>query len=231
MTLPTTDIAARAQEGSQASRSVLAYEAIREAIAIGDIRPGEWLRQEPLAEGLNVSQVPVREALVRLVAEGLAVHVPYKGVRAVLLAPAELRDVYEARALLEGFALELAAERITPAALNEMRDLLPKTVPGEAARSPEEVWKASREFHLIAVRASGRRHLIRLVEQILDLTNPYSILRERTRQKRRGSAVEKPEDHTRILKSLEAGDGERARKLVTHHLDSVLNHLLDLLAE
>ena len=122
MPLLSTEAATRAREASKSRRSDLAYQAIREAIAFGHIKPGEWLRQEALADELNVSQVTVREALSRLVAEGLAVHIPYKGVKAVLLPPAELRDVYELRALLEGFAVELAAERISP---EELRKFLP----------------------------------------------------------------------------------------------------------
>ena len=222
------DALTRFRDGPRPSRSDMAYEAIHQAITYGQIQPGAWLRQEALADSLNISQVPVREALARLVAEGLAVHHPYKGVRVRPLSVAELRDVYEARAVLEGFALELAAELITPEELDMMRELLPATAMHGSAYCAEEAWQASRDFHLIAVRASGRRNLTRLVEQILDLTNPYGILRESGEQKRLEDAVGKMESHAQILESLKAGDGERARETLSSYLDKTLHILLGL---
>lgn len=231
MSLLSTEAVAQFREETKHSRSELAYGAIREAIATGHIKPGEWLRQEALAKALNVSHVPVREALVRLVAEGLAVHIPYKGVRAVVLSPSELRDVYEARALLEGFAIELAAKRITHADLVEMRTLLPKVVICESAHPAEKAWKASRRFHLIAVRASGRQHLTGLVEQVLDLTNPYGILTERVKQERLNNEIQELEAHARILENLEARKGSLARETVMHHMDKTLQHLINMLGK
>jgi DNA-binding GntR family transcriptional regulator len=61
----------------------LAAEQLRSAILNGVYKPGEWLRQERLAQDLGVSQMPVREALKLLTAEGLIEHVPYRGVRVV----------------------------------------------------------------------------------------------------------------------------------------------------
>lgn len=58
-------------------------EQLRAAILEGRYKPGEWLRQERLAQELNVSQMPVREALKELAAEGLVEHVPYRGARVV----------------------------------------------------------------------------------------------------------------------------------------------------
>ena len=61
----------------------IVFERLRDAIIDGRLEAGQWLRQEPLAQELGVSQMPVREALKRLVAEGLAVRIPYKGVKVV----------------------------------------------------------------------------------------------------------------------------------------------------
>ena len=90
------------------------YKTIRDAILSGKMDSGGWLKQQTLAHELQVSQATVREALQRLVLEGLAVHIPYKGVRLVQVSKDSLRDLYELRALLDGFASELAAIRISP---------------------------------------------------------------------------------------------------------------------
>src|SRR5512145_1119552 len=81
-------------------------EQIRSAILTGQFKPGEWLRQEKLAQELNVSQMPVREALKELVADGLVEHVPYRGARVVEFVADDVMDLYEHRAFLEGRAAE-----------------------------------------------------------------------------------------------------------------------------
>ena len=204
------------------TRSELAYTAIRDAIGQGRIKPGDWMRQEALADELNMSQVTIREALQRLVAEGLAVHVPNRGVRAILLPVEELEDVYELRALLEGYALKLAASRISEEGLARMRDLLPETVVDARPDSVTDAWKANWEFHMIAIRASGRRHLVRFLRQLMHLTNPYAPLSERTEQERMEGAIDELEAHTRILEALEAGDGDLAQASIIDHLQSAL---------
>jgi len=108
--------------------SKIAYNSIRDGISAGQVKPGAWLRQDDLAQKLGVSQVTVREALNRLVSEGLAVHVPHKGVKAVTISIDDLGDIYDMRALLEGLAYELAASQITQQGLARMRELLPDTV-------------------------------------------------------------------------------------------------------
>lgn len=217
--------------GETPSRSDMAYNAIREAIARGRIKPGEWLRQEVLAKQLGVSQVTVREALSRLVSEGLASNIPYRGVKSVLLPFNELEDVYELRAILEGRALEIAAGKITPEDLARMKALLPRTIIGASPESAQEAWKANREFHMIGIRASGRRHMSRILSQLLDLTNPYAPLSEATEGERLQAGKKEKEDHAHIFEALEARDGERVRKLIVQHLEKALESLKSLLSK
>jgi DNA-binding GntR family transcriptional regulator len=75
---------------------------------------------------------------------------------------------------------------------------------------------------MIAIRASGRRHLIRFLRQLMHLTNPYAPLSERTEQERMEGAIDELEAHTRILEALEAGDGDLAQASIIDHLQSAL---------
>ncbi|HAE59780.1 MAG TPA: GntR family transcriptional regulator, partial [Anaerolineae bacterium] len=84
-------------------RNVVA-DRLRSAILEGFYKPGEWLRQEKLAQELGVSQMPVREALKELATEGLIEHVPYRGVRVIAFSPDDVGDLYAHRAFLEGRA-------------------------------------------------------------------------------------------------------------------------------
>ena len=203
--------------------SQIAYNSIRDGISVGKVKPGAWLRQDDLAQKLGVSQVTVREALNRLVSEGLAVHVPHKGVKVVTISIDDLRDIYDMRALLEGLANELAASQITQQGLARMRELLPDTVVSADSQSTSMARTANRQFHWVAIRAGGRTHLIRVLEQLWVLIDPYMVYGrfwnvEQTYQKRIEGSVLDLEDHTRLLESLEARDGPLAQQITQEYV-------------
>ncbi|MBN1313893.1 MAG: GntR family transcriptional regulator [Anaerolineales bacterium] len=205
--------------------SDMAYNAIREAVITRRIQPSEWLREETLSQEMGISRVTIRDAFARLVADGLAVRVPYKGVRTLAITAEDAVDVYEMRMLLEGLAFELAAKNLTPEEIDEMKKLLPDTSPGKDLYSFERAREANREFHWIAINASGRRHLIRHLEQLWELSVTYTLL---------PSGDEKPGNiqsldldfHTAILEALELGNGKQARAILVEHLEQTLETLL-----
>jgi ABC-type antimicrobial peptide transport system permease subunit len=80
---------------------------LRAAILDGELKPGDLLRQERLAQEIGVSQMPVREALKELAAEGLVEHVPYRGARVVKFSAEDIADIYAHPAFLEGRSASL----------------------------------------------------------------------------------------------------------------------------
>src|SRR5438552_16474139 len=87
-----------------------ALERLREAIILGELTPGTPLRLEDLARSLGMSISPIREAVRRLEALGLAAHVPHHGARVMGLDVEELRELFSIRLALEGMAVRRAAE-------------------------------------------------------------------------------------------------------------------------
>lgn len=83
------------------TRTQLVVEVLRERILSGDIAAGEPLRQSALAEALNVSRIPVREALLQLEAEGLVKFEPHKGATATVLSVEQVTELFELRAMIE----------------------------------------------------------------------------------------------------------------------------------
>jgi DNA-binding GntR family transcriptional regulator len=104
-------------DGTKADDIALALE---EAIVSGEIPPGSVLRQEHLSEQFAVSRTPVREALRRLAALGLVRFEPNRGVQVRELSLAEIREAFMARAELESLATEIAATKMSDAALLEL---------------------------------------------------------------------------------------------------------------
>jgi len=106
------------------TRTQLVVETLREKILSGEIKAGQPLRQAALAEELNVSRIPVREALLQLEAEGLVAFEPHKGATATELNVEQVDELFELRAMLEADLLAASIPHITDESLDEATDLL-----------------------------------------------------------------------------------------------------------
>ena len=122
-----------------------AYQHIRHAIRMGLMRPGARLVPEEIATSIGMSRMPVREALNRLAAEGLIVMRPNRGAVVRGLTEKEVREVFEMRAVLEGLAASMAVSRVTPADIQDLRQLLARMQ--HAASSISDWITVHRQFH------------------------------------------------------------------------------------
>ena len=129
------------------SLSRVVSEQIRGRILDGTLKPGERLVEDRLSAELGVSRVPVREALRGLSAEGLVRLLPRRGATVVEVTPADVAELVEVRALLEGLNARLAAQRHDPEIIALLRETLERG--NEAARTaaPEELARLNAEFH------------------------------------------------------------------------------------
>jgi DNA-binding GntR family transcriptional regulator len=230
--LTKTDRFNQIQTSSRRSDQV--FESLREAIFNGKIGPGEWLRQDAIAKELGVSQITVREALARLVADGMATFEPYRGVYTFTTTLEDLIDIYEMRYHLEGLAMELAAAHIMQEDLDKMRSLIRVSVWEEGIKDPTNAREANHEFHWIAIQACGRKHLIRILSTIWGLINPYYMFsppmqRYMPEQMKRSTSEEIEVTHVRLLQALEAHDGKMARKITQESIEEYLGILRRLI--
>src|ERR1700755_1180832 len=131
-------LAVLADEGSSRGHRTLAekaFETLHWAIITGRLRPGARLPIEKLAEVLDMSPMPIREAVRRLDAAGLVENIPHRGARVTELSVTDLSEVYEARLALEVLAIRRAAERFGDADEQAARHRLPtfEAMAGERA--------------------------------------------------------------------------------------------------
>ena len=99
------------------------YQQLKTAILTGVFRPGQTLRQEDVARQLGVSRGPLREALPKLEAEGMIIATPHRGCTVVSLAPAEIMEIFELRAMLEASLAKAAARKKEPNAVRRLREI------------------------------------------------------------------------------------------------------------
>lgn len=196
------------------SASDIATELIRTAIMDGRLEPGQRLKEKQLAHDLGISRTPVREALLILQTEGLVVSTPNRGAAVRSYDEAELLDMYDLRATLEGFAARRAAARITPARLDALAASCDRFA---ALRVDHDLLGLAKEnlvFHYTIVEVAGPRKLADFVRSTIELPlvqRAFFGFSERETEQSEGL-------HRRILAALAAGDAERSELLMKEHI-------------
>ncbi len=204
------------------------YDTFYEAIISGNIKQGEWLRQTSLAEKMKVSQSTIREALGRLVAEGLAEQIARKGVQVAYINENDLSDIYELRILAEGLAWESATSYITAQEIKSMRELLSPAEDEKNNSIVRNLRKANQTFHMIPIYASKRRYLIKTLSGLINLNNYFHLLQEKPLEVQIQDREVNRAEHEELINALEAGDGKLTRNLIEKHIRRSLSSRLDL---
>ena len=130
--------------------------ALREAIFHGTLRAGEQLSVPELARRLNVSRSPVREAVLGLIAQGLAVEQPRRGAVVATVNPADLLAIHEIRIFLEAGAARLAAQRITDEQIKALRAILREQEAAVKSTDAAGYFRTNAGLHRIIANAAGR---------------------------------------------------------------------------
>jgi len=190
-----------------------AYQHLLEEIREGTLLPGERLREVDLSERLGVSRTPVREAIRQLEADGLVTHVPRQGATVRSLNYAEVMELYEMRAVLEGTAARLAARAASDVELDEL-DMLNDRL-AEAGTGPDAA-QINRVFHATVLDAAKNRFLTKSMlslQKALLILGPSQLL-DGDRAK---AAVA---EHRRIMAALKARDGALAETEMRAHIQA-----------
>ena len=141
--------------------------AIRDAVLSGGFEPGQQMNEAEIAGGFAVSRGPVREALQRLVQEGLLVSHPHRGTFVVDLSEADLADVYLAREAIEGAALRrIVAGSGRGALAARLAAAVARMDAAAAARDWPEVAASDLAFHRAIVEAAGSPRLSRMFDTV-----------------------------------------------------------------
>ncbi|WP_372405715.1 GntR family transcriptional regulator [Streptomyces luteireticuli] len=193
-----------------------AYAHVRERLLDGRYPGGELLSERGVATELGLSSTPVREAFLRLQAEGFLRLYPKRGALVVPVAPDEAHSVLQARLLMELFALDSLAAR-GPEAMRAAAEELPQAGGGEGA-DPRKALDIAREFHTRLMRAGGNPTLATLHERLWD--QQVRVAAASTTGP--GHAADDIGEHAAITDALRRGEGARARELLARHISAVL---------
>ena len=183
-------------------------------IVAGELPPGSRLRQEALADELGVSRTPLREALARLVSEGLVEFVPNRGATVASRDFSDMEEAWRARLVIEPGAARLAAERREPAAIESMglSVVRQRSVADDVTAS----FALNRDFHLALVAASGNTHLLQFSELLWLSRIGVPIFARQARD--RDQVLAWADDHAAIAEAVAAGSAARAERLTRDHI-------------
>ncbi len=216
----------RQVETTTLSKSERAYAFIKERIENGSYSPGFRLVLGQIAKQLDVSVVPVREAVRRLEAEGAVTFERNVGAQVAMVDEREYFYTMETLSLVEGKATALSAPFVSPLDLVEARDINAEMTACLEHFDPHRFTELNLEFHAVIFEHCPNPHILDLVHRGW---NRLALLRDSTFSFVPGRARESVEEHERLLQLIESGAAPleielAARAHRTGTLDALLNH-------
>ncbi len=200
---------------ARVSLADFAYLELKKALNKGRFEPGEYMREEAVAEWLQVSRTPVREALRRLASDNLLVNTN-RGLAVPQLSQDQVFELYAMREVLEGAAAGLAAKHASPIEIELMHHLLRDEA--AAKDNAEKLVAINKELHNCIYRAAKNRYLVRT---LTSLQNGLEQLRGTTFAAP-GRPPEALREHRAIVRAIQRQDSETAEKVTRQHVSGAL---------
>ena len=196
-----------------ASKVDIVYRAILSGIKKGDYLPGDRIVISRVARENGCSEIPVREALRRLESEKLVELLPNRGAVVSRVSKSFLTQLFAVKAILEGGAVRLAADSITPAQCEKLRTLAQEMVAAFEAGNLKQCSALNHKFHITLYRTTGNDVLVGYIDELWNKwptghyanaipDNWYKISMQQ---------------HFELVDTLEAGDKDKAEEIIRYH--------------
>lgn len=196
------------------------HRQLKQAILDGDLSPGARLIERHLAEQLEVSRTPVREALKSLMNEGLVMVDGHRGLMVARLSVENVEHAYALRETLEGLAARLAAGHRRPDLLEKLSSALKRMEHRQVDVATFDL--AHSEFHDTIVEMSGNPYLMQALKALEGFRTRMVSLNWVTKQRVQSSVPE----HRRIFEAIELRDGSLAERCAAEHVHSTRDGLI-----
>lgn len=198
-------------ESSHTLREKVA-DALREEIVRGELPSGTRLQEIEISIKYKTSRTPVREAFRLLESEGFLLIKPRRGAIVAPISEKDIREFYEMKAILEGYAARCATPRLTDSEIERMSELNSELKECYKRSDVSGMVPAHNEFHQIFVKASGNEQLSSLIEGLVRRFQRYRIALSHT-----SAIAQSIESHEKILEAFRARDAELAAYLVSQN--------------
>lgn len=201
------------------------YQIIKKEICDGNYLPGQWLQEKELAEKMNVSRSPVREALKQLVDEGLAIEYPNKGVFVKEFTPKDIEEIYDVRIMLESYAIKNSVKLLTGINIKEIMDILKNLTECYEKNDISNYIEFDTKLHQYIVKLGGNSLVTDIYRRIYSQVQQFRIYSLTTKKRFDDSIVE----HRGVIENLIASNWKEADRINRIHLalarEEIINHI------
>ncbi len=201
------------------------YDLLWKRIVTQQIQPGEKLSDLQLSKDLGISRTPVREALYRLVQEGIVQNQNLRGFYLATFSSQDVKEIYDLRTALEILAVRLALPNLSEAALDQSQvalDEVQKLIEGGNEKAREKFLEIDRNFHQLLVRSSQNRRLETHLESLhaqIGVFQLYGIHLSNL-------VYLSLKHHQAIVSALRQKDSPLAERAMERHIQEVKAHVL-----
>jgi DNA-binding GntR family transcriptional regulator len=195
---------------------------IRRQIFSGVLKPDERVVESEIAAAMGISRGPVREAFAELEKEGLIVTNPRKGTYVKNFSLKDIEEIYTLRAMLEGYAVTLAFDRLQEQDLNYLRELLKQITEMAGKKDVIEVARLNMQFHRKILELSDHKRLYDTWQSLLAQTQMLSAMTTEYYT----SLIDIRKSHEILLRALVKGDKGYIKKCFEDHILNSMNELI-----
>lgn len=189
-------------------------DCVRTMIIEGELKEGERINEPALCKQLDISRTPLREALKVLNSEGIVTIEPNRGAHVSVITPDEIREHFEIICSLERRAAELAAKRATAADLDRLVRLQHQLEGYHQAQDKQHYFDINQHIHRLIIELAGNDTLTQLHHQLMNKVSRGRYLAIDFHHRWDESVAE----HRALLAALQAGDGDRAGRILAEHV-------------
>ncbi len=198
------------------------YKALVNQIINGKIKHGTRLIEDDLATNFRVSRTPVREALNKLVKDGLIELIPRKGGYVRGVTTRDIEEIYGIRKVLEGLAVCLATPLFRKADIARIKRLIQKSETYPEERKVAHFIKVDKTFHNLIIKSCSNKRLGRTIKSLHNIIHVFREMDAPLEERAKAALKE----HEKILEAIEKGDAGLAKKLMSQHIEASKRSIL-----
>ena len=197
----------------------IACQTIRAKILRGDIKPGMRIREDLLAEEIDMSRTPVREAINQLAAEGLVINIPRRGIYLAEMQADMLLDLIDVREALETLAITRCIEHISNDQLAELNRLQEQFRQSLLDQCYEDCSQLDSAFHRMIAQIAANARLIKFLAEVEDAMQLASLIDNSKNAREKNQTIYK--EHGKILACIAAKYPDGAVQAIRENISSM----------
>lgn len=201
----------RTERGSTVKRI---ESSLRDDIAAGALSPGERLDEVKLTERFGVSRTPIREALSRLVAQGILIPGEKRGVRVAVYSREQLAQIFEAMHEIEAACARIASQRLTLLSRAEIQAAQAACVSAAEAGDVAGYQRANEGFHDAIYRATGNPYMAEIAADFRHRTGPFRAKKFATK----ADLIKSAASHEDLIRDIFSADSKAASDGMRAHM-------------